>query len=470
MLGRDARSGRGGRRGERGAALLTAIVAISVLTALAVDLAYENRVRLQIAANGRDSLRAEALAQSGVALSRMVLAFQVQIDDQAGRMCSALGSFANALGGNAGGNAGAGATQPGATTPPGGTTQPGGAAGGGTQTSGCPRPQIWSLVPVSSGLVQALFGGGAATPPVEGQKPAARFGDFDGSFDAKISDEGTKVNAQLDGLSTSGRLGVQVEALLRLTCDARWDGLFDREDAQGQRYTRPDLVIHLRDWANDAASASALRASFPGGGACNVVVDQNPFENGFQDKNYPYDRGPDRYRAKSARLDSMDELYLVAGVSDAVMAAFGDQLTVYQPREAAINVNTSDPAEELRMARLMADTTGLLVLAGDPTFPARLHKAVSQIRMGGFLTLTPLQFAQLVDGLGVKVKPEYLQQNNQKNPFTDRSVVYRIRAAGGAGDVTRTIDAVVTFDPQQLQGDPQAGKPLPGRLIRWRVE
>lgn len=436
------------RRGERGAALLTVVVAVSVLTALAVDLAYENRVRLQIAANGRDALRAEALAQSGVAMSRMVLAFQAQIDEQAGKLCGAMGALTG--GGGTGGGAGA--------------------AGGGNSGAGCPRPQIWSLVPVSSGLVQALFGAGglAAAPAAEnGQTALAAFGDFEGSFDARITDEGTKVNAQLDSLTTSGVLGPQVEAFFRLTCEARWDALFDRDDATGQRWSRQDLAVHLRDWVDDKDVSSALLASFPGGGACNVLVPASPFEQGFQDEGYPYDRGPDRYRTKNARFDSVDELYLVAGFSDAVMAAFGDQLTVYLPRDAPMNVNTTDRAEELRVARLMADVAGLPMLA-DPTFPDRLHKALSDVRMGGLLSITPLQFATIVDGLGVQVKSEYLQPNAKA--FTDRSIVYRIRSAGGAGDVTRTIDAVVTFDPNQLQGDPSAGKPLPGRLIRWRVE
>ena len=65
------------------AAMLIVMVTIAILSALAVDLAYETRVRLQIAANGRDELRAEALAKSAVNLSRLVLGFQQQVD-QAG--------------------------------------------------------------------------------------------------------------------------------------------------------------------------------------------------------------------------------------------------------------------------------------------------------------------------------------------------------------------------------------------------
>jgi general secretion pathway protein K len=449
-------------RSDRGAALLLALVAIAILTALAVDLSYETQVRLRIAGNARDELRAGALARSGLNLSRLVLTFQQQLDQMAAGACQVTGALAG--GGQAGGAAGAGAP--------------------------CPRPQLWNLVPVGSLLTDALFPAEEAKErperrPDEGEpaRPTATYGDFEGGFEARIEDEGQKVNAQLEALQTSGRLGPQVESLLRMTCDARWDGLFDREGADGQRYSRTDLLLHLRDWADDDAASSALTVSFPAGN-CSFLVPPNPFEQGFGDENFPYDRGRDRYRAKNARLDSLAELHLIAGVTDAFMAAFGDQLTVYLPREAGMNVNTDDPLQQLRFAWLMAEPASQPLVA-DPGFAERLRKALADARMGGFLTMTPVQFAGVVEALGVKVRSEYLSQN-PKNPFTDRSMAFRIRSLGAAGDVTRTIDAVVSFDPNLNRapdaqpgqpGQPgqagqagQAGQPPVGRLIRWREE
>lgn len=439
-MARAPHARRPGRRpAHRGAALLSATVFIAILTALAVDLAYENRVRLQLAVNARDALRAEALAEGGVALARLVLAFQQQLDETTGKACGALGQV------------------PGAAA----------ALGG-----GCPRPQIWNLVPVSSGLVQALFGGGesaAGAPLPEGMVPAAVFGDFEGAFEARIEDEGAKVNAQLDELAVNGALGVQVEAFLRLVCDPAYDDLFDRQDADGQRYTRGDLVVHLRDWIDERSEASTLQAAFPGGGNCNFLLPLTaPFEQGFSDENYPYDRGPDRYRTKNARFDSLEELHLVAGVTDDFMAQFADQLTVYLPREKGSNVNTSDPEQQLRIAWQMAQPEARPLLA-DPTFAERLAIALAEVRRGGLFAIGQAQFAAVVQALGVPVQQQYLQ-GGDRGPFSDRSLVFRVRSAGGVGAVTRTIDAVVTFDPRQLQGDPVAGKPLPGRLIRWRVE
>ncbi|WP_242394504.1 type II secretion system protein GspK [Anaeromyxobacter oryzisoli] len=454
---------RGSRRSARGAALLLVMVAIAILTALAADVAYDNQVRLRIAANGRDALRAEALARSAVNLSRLVLAFQAQIDQSAQAMCSATASLtATGQTATAAGQTATGQTATGQTATDQAAT---------SQAAACPRVQIWSVIPVSSGLVQALFGGGAspghAAAPEGGARAAAAFGDFQGAFEARIEDEGAKVNLQFDSmLAQTGTLPLQVESYLRLVCDPRWDPLFEREDANGQRTTRQELAAYLRDWADEDKTSSALAASFPGGGACNFVLAANPFEQGFGDEGAAYDRGSDPYRPKNARLDSVDELYLVAGVSDAFMAAFGDAVTVYQPADAGLNVNSSRPEDELRIARLMADPAAA-ALVSDPAFPDRLHKALMDVRMGGFLTLSPSQFAAVVTGLGVPVRAEYAT-GSTKN-LTDRSFAYRIRATGAVGDVEEKIDAVVTFDPQK-NADPQAGKPLPGRLIHWREE
>ena len=73
---RDAR----GNRRQRGVALLIAVVAITILTVVATEFAYNTRVDLQLAANQRDEVQAMYMARSGVALSRLLLRFQKQVD------------------------------------------------------------------------------------------------------------------------------------------------------------------------------------------------------------------------------------------------------------------------------------------------------------------------------------------------------------------------------------------------------
>jgi general secretion pathway protein K len=373
------------RRRDPGAALLVVIVSVAILTAIAVDLAYNTRVSLLTAANTRDELRAEYLARGATQLSRLVLQFQKQLDG-AGPM----------------------------------------------------KLQIWNLVPVTSALTQGLFGPGEAA----GGPPA--------TFEARIEDEGTKVNVQLDSLFTGANLlGAQVEALLGLVGDPRWDPLFDREDANGLRVTRTDLAVDLYDWTDPNSTGSAF----------NVTLNP-PFADGFGDENQPYSRGDDRYEAKNARFDSLDELYLVAGIDDAFMAAFGGHLTVYSRKDAPFNVNSTDPTELAMYARVMADPKLQPVLA-DATFPQRLLKAVLLARQGGFVSLGAKEFADVLRSLDVIVGTA------SAGAFTDQAYVFRIRATGTAGATERRVDAVVTFDPAQNGGQPP---PDGGRLLHWREE
>jgi general secretion pathway protein K len=436
--------GRRGRRGERGAALLVAIVSVAVLTALAVGVAYETRVSLEVAGNARDELRATWLARSGIAMSRLVLGFQQRIDDSSGAMCGALAGLTG--GATAGGTTTATAT---ATTA--------------AQGMPCPRPQLWNIVPVSSGLVQALFGGGprggpdtAAGRTTPEKQPKARFGDFEGAFDARIDDEGRKANAQLDALAT-GPLAPEVQSIYQLVCDPRWDMLFSRDDANGVRISRQDLLVYLRDFVDDDEVSSALQASFPGPPCVMIIPANNPFAPGFGDENLPYQRGPDPYKAKNARFDSLDELHLVAGVSDAFMAAFGDHLTVYLAREAPRNVNTVDRRELVQLATLVADPPDQPMLS-DPALPDRLQRAVRDATIGGFMSLTPMQFAGIVQAFGIRVNTTNLASSSAKQFLTDRSYVFRIHSAGTAGSVTKSIDAVVTYDPKQNTTTNAAGQ------------
>jgi general secretion pathway protein K len=405
-------------RHERGAALLLVLLVVAVVTVLAMELAYDTRISLQIAANARDELRASYQARGAVALSRLVLHFQQRLDQAGGAASQFLAGAA--------------------------------ASAGGQATSPIPQGafsfRLWDAIPVDSMAMGLLLGTKDAK---------ARLGS-DGSFQATIEDEERKVNvSQLAGLSTVS--GPQLQRFLIAVRDPRFDVLFDREDEVGNRLTRRDVAVALRDWVDEDATTSVIGLK-PGA----------PFENGFGDENQYYDRGEDRYRAKNARFDSLDELYLVAGLGDAFMAAFGDHLTVYPDVNATTNINTSDPEQVLVNALLMSDPPGVpqppLL---DPAFPLKLDMALRLARPLPFMTITVQQFATVLQALGVKLQPIFLQAQNTdtRSPFGNTSSTFTIRATGKAGGVEKTIDAVVTMDDRagQLQGDL-------GRLLHWRED
>ncbi len=430
---------------QRGAALLVVVTSIAILTAVTLDLAYNTRVSLQTAANARDELRAHGLAMSAVALSRLVLHFQQRLDGATGVQGAALAGVARSLGGAAGGA----------------PTAAAGALAGLTA-----NVRLWELIPVDSSAAALFLGGGgdsqprvalasaSAGPGAEGQRRS--FFDFEGSFHADIEDEDRKVNLrQLDGLGA--RPGAQVLRLAGLVKDPKYDFLFDTDDANGFRVSRKDLFAAIRDWED----VDEVSSSFTGDPV-------KPFEPGFGDENYLYDRLADRYKAKNAPFDSLDELYLVGGVTDAFMAAFGDQLTVYPDVDAPINVNTSDPQQLLANALMMSDPPGQFQAATlDPGFLQKLAAGLTLARPLPFMAMTASQFATVLQALGVKVGAIYAQAqgSDRRNPFGDRSSTFRIHAVGVAGDVRSTIDAVVTFD-RRAEGLAQDQ----GRLLHWHEE
>ncbi len=404
--------------GSRGAALLLVIVSIAVVTALTVDLAYNTRVSLQLAVNARDDLEAYYLARSAVNLSRLVLHFQQQLDAQGAAAGAAL--RAGPLAGLAGMT---------------------------------PSVRLWDLVPVSS-QAMAFLGGG---PPAAGQgrgEDFPSFGAFEGSFEAQVGDEDRKVNLrQFDG--TTPYNWAQTLRLAELLREPRWDFLFDRDDANGLRVARPELFSAIKDWIDIDETAAAYTGA-PG----------KPFESGYGDENPLYDRLPDRYKTKNEAFDSMGELYQVAGISDAFMAAFGDRLTIYPDKSATIDVNTDDPRELLIDAVVMGGGVVQPVML-DPAFLDKLKAALALARPLPFLSLSAVQFAQVLQALGVKVAPEYLTAANVgvSGAFGSRPTTFRIRATGKAGEVRRSVEAVVIFDRRALGLEQDLG-----RLIHWSEE
>jgi general secretion pathway protein K len=413
-----------------------------VVTVLAVELAYDTRVSLRIASNARDELRASYQARAAVALGRLVLHFQQRLDTAGALASQALTSGVN---------------NPLRNTPVG---RPGVPAVAPTPTPGGTPSfsfRLWDAIPIDSVAMVALLG--SDRPRVEGapgKGVAPPAGAPNQSFQAIIEDEDRKVNvAQLAGLSTVA--APQLQRFLLALRDPRYDVLFDREDANGNRFSRKDVAVALKDWVDEDATTSTIG-----------VNPAAPFENGFGDENLVYDRGDDRYRAKNARFDSLDELYMVAGIGDAFMAAFGDHLTVYPDVNGQTNINTSDPQQMLVNALLMSDPPGVPQPPMlDPAFPQKLDLALRLARPLPFMTITVQQFATVLQALGVKVQPLFLQAQNTdtRSAFGNRSSTFTIRATGRAGEVEKTIEAVVTTDNR---AGPLASDL--GRLIHWRED
>lgn len=415
-------------RRQKGVALVMVLGSIAILTAVAIEFQYQSNVDLQLAVNARDELRADYLARSSVNMSRLLLRFQRQLDGQT----ASLGPMMQALG-------------------------MGGGAGG-------INLRLWEIIPVDCNLFNMLLGAGGAggaadkaapEPPrfgeglgeaeaagslgLKGEKAALRsFGDFDGCFNATISDEEQKINLnRLNGGAATGRPPM-LQALL-LMADPRFEWVFDKADANGVKMTAQETLIAIHDWIDERDTQASL----------NLTGSGDPYPDGFGDENrYYMSRYPFRYRAKNASLDTLDELYQVDGVSDLYMAAFRDRLTVYPDKNKVLNINTSDPVQEyLNIVTVAANESdpklnplGLVIQA--------IREEIAYTKMFSFLGMSASTFVNIVEHNGIAIKPA-IKANMQSNGWiTDKSETFTVKATGQAGRVERTVTAVIRHNDQ----------------------
>ncbi len=152
-----------------------------------------------------------------------------------------------------------------------------------------------------------------------------------GGFEFRVSAESGKVNVNClakqgkpaDKDNPAGRVVETLEALMSPTL---YDPLFEEEKSDGQYYTRSDITRAMADYVDD---------------------DRNRFDviklrSGSAAENDRYGELFDPYIPRNARLDSIEELHLVAGIDDDWMAAFGPELTVYGGCKVNLNFASAE--------------------------------------------------------------------------------------------------------------------------------
>jgi general secretion pathway protein K len=410
---------------HRGVALILVLTTIAILTAIGVDFSYSSRVSLRLAENLRDETRAEYLAWSAVNVSRLLLHFQKQVDQLGGQLGSALGGLTG---------------KPPPPPPPGGRPA-------------APAPnnlgiRLWQAVPIESNAFSALLSGrieglegirtDAALPAPPGERASVThaFGGFDGSFRAKIVDENSRINVQrLDDL---GARAVSTLTQLRaMMADPKYDFIFDEEDANRDRVRRDDVLLAMKDWIDIDETGTAFDPSNP----------QRPFVNGFGDENSAYSRYEPRYKAKNGRFDSLEELYMVRGVNDRFMAAFGDRLTIWPDINTNLNINTDDPQQML---------TNILIAAANPNDPSlrdpRLLNTILQEiqlrKMFSFFGMSADDFVSILVSNRIQLRPEIdaRQGGKASNLFGSTSDTFRITATGRVGRIEKQVTVVIRYD------------------------
>lgn len=422
---------RKGKGAPHGIALFMVLISLALMSAVVSDFGYNELVRYKLAAHERDALKAQALAEGGFQMSRLLLTVQDSIQGVITQMAGMLP---------------------------------------------LPNLTIWNLIPLDSeimkgmtdGQIQSAFGldmeealakrneeysemvgekmeefefdsdGGTGEKPF--LPPKGGFGAFDGNFTVDIKDEEQKA-ATLRGwdgptvLTPAARFAY-VQRLMAVFVPERYDFLFEERNSYGDRVDRQELIANLYDWidANQDSTDSSATMNRWGSGAGGS---EDGMYTGYRDRNA---------RPKNAFFDTPGDIRRVHGWTDAHTTAFMDKISLYaDPKtnllsappesiEALVRLCAMDPfdynllnrqwmQETLAMWNQCKSMGPLAALAGE----------------GAGCQLTAAGFKAFLEGTrGLITNPETCNDDN----IGTTSNTFTVRVTATVGDVSRTATFV----------------------------
>jgi len=409
-------------RDQPGVALLIVTTFIAIVTSAVMDFAYNSRIYLMMAAHARDEVRAYYLARSAFNFARLVLFYQKQLDAVASNF---LGQLQQQMGMNLPVSAGI---------------------------------QLWQIMPSScdflngltqSGVAAALESGELDVSDLENGEVNVEFGlgEFEGTCDFDITDEGGKIN--LYNLTVPGRRRMLViRQLQELLAPRKYDFLFQNRDPDGQYTTREELIGAIVDWIDDKDGNRMFDITFMD----NVGGPEDQYYQGLEDP----------YLPKNAYFDTKQELHLVRGIGDDFFRLFGDRITIYpDDKNVVINWCTADWETKFaticalfgpdRLAQYTAFGCGsgneyqqkMILELFDRWRQEKILRGEYTVSFGCNVTLE--EFQQFADELvGYKLPTKIAGVK----PWGTKSKTFVIRAEGEVGTTRRRITAVVNLDKQ----------------------
>ncbi len=406
------------RRRQRGMALLMVLLTLALMSAVVADFAYNQHVKLLVAARERDALKAHYLARSGIELARLLLFFQDQIQpaldmaQQAGML--PFGEFV-----------------------------------------------IWKLIPLDSEMLCGVTDGqigeamgmdmqGAreamtdrreqalAQQPLDIDVDEKTFSMFDdksafcnlgGSFKVEIDDQDSRLSVRRWETEFGPQAAARRDMLYALMFPARYDFLFEEEDSHGQRTDRWETIAAIRDWVDRDQNLTDAQAP-PERFARDV--------GGSEDSNY--DHFDPAYKPKNAYFDSLAELHLVRGFDDELYDTFAPALTIYS--EGKVNIKSAtNPTVLIGLIHACAANPTDVVLS-DPAWLVQALMRWQEYRqlgmLGGFGAVNAQGWMGFLQAQGLAV-----DTGRCESLVADKSMFFTIKSLAKVGDVERTITTVV---------------------------
>jgi type II secretory pathway component PulK len=417
---------------KRGVALLMALIMVVLMTAYISEFNYSSRARILSAAHARDDLKALYLANSGVRIYTLLLAFGNQIGGN---------QFIRGMFENFGLPPIDGATMICKDLPAFDTAFLRFLVGAEGMTSDEKEEGLMELVGLGGGDGEGLAPQrGEVNSIGSNTQPSLRRGllDFEGDVKVQCSDETAKID--LNGLAeptfatTTLQQNPVAMMLFGQMSPEEYDPLFEER----LKIDRWELIANLKDYID----VDTVRSHTFGG-----------------DEGRPYDDFEPRYKPKDRLFDTVQEARMVAGVTDEVFATFGEGWSVHN-RSYQVNVNTADATILRALVRALTDpgiVTDFQIDALMPyltiqrtLIPFRDANTFENTIKNGIINPTGVSIP------GLPLNPDQSVRDRIKRLIKTKSNTFRLTSTGYFADSARTMDVTV-----RMRGD----KP---RYLDWR--
>lgn len=379
-----------------GVAILTVMISIVLMMAVITDLSSKEMVKYKIAMNERDALEAEALAYSAVNFSQIILMLQEPLQDMLAKAAE----------------------------------------------YGIPLPHytVWKILPITSDLLATFLSEGSIfdfdnkkeekksenqritgvyTPPKDG------YGGFRGTFKSEITDEESKISIRKwSRLNSFPKRKLVFDQLLSILQKPENQFLFDGSLKDNNPYSAKNILGNIYDYTSEqdfAINVDALADNFGREKASDKMINYALTPN---------------IRPKNAPFDSLAELRLVPGVSDAIYSVLAKHVSIYSESEKINLLSANDDMLSNIFYLCAKDRDGLSFQKSN--LQKDLVGKWNQKKSEGGLAIS-------VEGV-----QKFLQENNivpDKENCTQsvdvKSKVFNIKASATVGNVTKYLSVVL---------------------------
>lgn len=367
---------------------MVVLTGIAILAAFSTEFSYRTRVDIQVASNLERRVQAYFHARSAMEIARLVITSQKFVDQ-------AVSAFGGGVPGLARGNF-----------------------------------ELWryacKFAEIFSSSTLNFMG-----LEIMNLKGSEGIGVEEGGFACEVVPEDSRINLNASLTARDRRATfTKLYALLRGQVDEDSGGRDDRKAVE--------LILNIMDWTDPDDERSDIDSNG------NFVQAAGAGEN--------VDYAKYGYRARNAKMDSVEEVRLVEGMTDDLYCRFGRQFTVY-PTEK-LNVNEAElPLIKSVVCDNLLNADPLAVCGvGAPGQMAPMDMALGLLEVCRTIKralFTP-PFASENDFIAFFSRlPEPLNQAVQVNPTTLRALVgtrtkvLRVTARGWAGESGHQIEAVI---------------------------